>query len=76
MMDSINMCMFGWGPSWQLYGPAHMVKMINAVTGWYVNIEELLTVGERRLNMMRAFNAAEGINRNQDKLPEKFFDNH
>jgi aldehyde:ferredoxin oxidoreductase len=30
-------------------------------------------VGERRLNMMRAFNAREGINRNQDILSEKFF---
>ena len=25
--------------------------------------------------MMRVFNAREGINRNQDKLPEKFFNN-
>ncbi len=74
MMDSINMCQFVWGPSWQLYGPAHMLKMIKAVTGWDVNMEELLTVGERRLNMMRAFNAAEGIDRDQDQLPKKFFD--
>jgi aldehyde:ferredoxin oxidoreductase len=74
MMDSINMCQFVWGPSWQLYGPSHMLKMIEAVTGWDVSMEELLAVGERRLNMMRAFNAAEGISRNQDQLPEKFFD--
>ena len=73
MMDSINMCQFVWGPSWQLYGPSHMLEMIKAVTGWDVSMEELLTVGERRLNMMRAFNAAEGISRNQDQLPEKFF---
>jgi aldehyde:ferredoxin oxidoreductase len=34
----------------------------------------LLTVGERRLNMMRAFNAREGIGREADKLPDKLFD--
>jgi aldehyde:ferredoxin oxidoreductase len=73
MMDSVNMCQFAWGPSWQLYGPEDMVKMIQAVTGWDVTMDELLAVGERRLNMMRAFNAREGISRDQDKLPEKFF---
>jgi len=73
MLDSLNLCQFACGPSWQLYGPEEIVKMLKAVTGWEVNVEELLTVGERRLNMMRAFNAREGINRNQDTLSEKFF---
>jgi aldehyde:ferredoxin oxidoreductase len=73
LMDSLNLCQFVWGTSWQLYGPEEMVKMVQAVTHWDVTIEELLTVGERRLNMMRAFNAREGINRNQDILSEKFF---
>ena len=73
MMDSVNLCHFVWGPSWQLYGPEQIVKMIQAVTGWDVTIEELLEVGERRVNMMRAFNAGEGITREQDALSEKFF---
>ena len=38
-----------------------------------LTIDELITLGERRLNMMRVFNAREGINRNQDQLPEKFY---
>jgi aldehyde:ferredoxin oxidoreductase len=37
-------------------------------------VEEMLEIGERRLNMMRVFNAAEGIDGRQDKLPEKFLD--
>lgn len=72
MMDSVNLCQFVWGPSWQLYGPDHMVEMVKAVTGWQVTIEELLEVGERRLNMMRAFNGLHGIDRKYDTLPEKF----
>jgi len=74
LLDSLNLCQFACGPSWQLYGPVEIVKMLQAVTGWDVTIEELLAVGERRLNMMRAFNAREGINRNQDTLSEKFFE--
>jgi aldehyde:ferredoxin oxidoreductase len=73
LLDSLSLCQFACGPSWQLYGPEEIEKILHAVTGWDVTIEELLTVGERRLNMMRAFNSREGINRNQDELPEKFF---
>jgi aldehyde:ferredoxin oxidoreductase len=72
-MDSINLCQFAWGPSWQLYGPEHFVPLVKAVTGWDVDMEEFLIVGERRLNMLRAFNSREGFDRGQDILPEKFF---
>jgi aldehyde:ferredoxin oxidoreductase len=47
--------------------------MISFVTGWDVTVEELLTVGERRLNLFRLFNAREGLGRKDDKLPKKFF---
>ncbi len=47
--------------------------MINAITGWNVTIAEILTLGERRLNLLRAFNAREGIGRSDDQLPKKMF---
>jgi aldehyde:ferredoxin oxidoreductase len=72
-MDSVNVCQFVYGSTWQLYGPDELRDMINHVTGWDVTIDELLQVGERRLNMLRAFNAREGIDRTHDKLPEKMF---
>jgi aldehyde:ferredoxin oxidoreductase len=73
-MDSLNICQFVFGPAWQLYGPEDMVEMVHAVTGWEeVNFTELLRVGERRLNMLRAFNAREGIDRRADVLPKKLF---
>lgn len=73
MLDSAELCQFVYGPAWTLYGPAETVEMIRAVTGWDVTVEELLAVGERRLNLFRVFNAREGLNRNADKLPKKFF---
>jgi aldehyde:ferredoxin oxidoreductase len=72
-MDSIGLCAFAWGSAWQLYGPQQAVELVKAVTGWDVTIDELLKVGERRINMMRVFNAKEGIDRASDVLPEKFF---
>jgi aldehyde:ferredoxin oxidoreductase len=73
MMDSLELCQFVWGPAWTLYGPKETVEMVNAVTGWDITIDELMLVGERRLNMMRTFNAREGLDRKNDKLPRKFF---
>ena len=73
-MDSINVCQFVFGPAgWQLYGPDQLVETLRAVTGWKVSLYELMKLGERRVNMMRAFNAREGIGREADTLPEKFF---
>ncbi len=73
-MDSLNLCQFVYGPAWQLYGPNDMVELVRAVTGWEdVSFLELQKVGERRLNMMRAFNAREGMDRKNDLLPEKLF---
>jgi len=73
MLDTLELCQFVWGPAWTLYGPQETVEMINAVTGWDVTVEELMEVGARRLNLMRMFNAREGFDRRQDKLPKKFF---
>ncbi|GAB4425319.1 MAG: aldehyde ferredoxin oxidoreductase family protein [Anaerolineae bacterium] len=73
-MDSVNVCQFVYGSAWQLYGPQELRDMVAGVTGWQdITIDELMEVGERRVNMLRAFNAREGIDREQDKLPEKMF---
>ena len=73
-MDSLNLCQFVYGPAWQLYGPDDMVEAVRTVTGWDdVSFDELQIVGERRINMMRSFNAREGIDRKCDVLPEKLF---
>jgi aldehyde:ferredoxin oxidoreductase len=70
-LDSLDLCQFVWGPAWQLYGPSQMVDMVRAVTGWNVSLWELLKVGERRLNLMRLFNAREGAGTERDTVPLK-----
>ncbi|MDK1081196.1 MAG: aldehyde ferredoxin oxidoreductase family protein [Anaerolineae bacterium] len=71
--DSVDVCQFVYGPAWQLYDMEQLRGTINAITGWDVTMDELLELGERRVNMLRAFNAREGIGREQDTLPEKMF---
>jgi len=70
-MDSVSVCQFVFGPAWQLYGPSHLVDAVRGVTGWNASLWELMKVGERRLNLMRAFNAREGIGSEADTVPPK-----
>jgi len=73
LLDTLELCQFVWGPAWTLYGPTETVDFVRAVTGWQVSLDELMKVGERRLNLMRVFNAREGFTRKDDTLPKKFF---
>lgn len=72
-LDTFGLCQFVWGPSWQLYGPTETVELVRYATGWDATLEELLEVGERRINLLRAFNARERIGREADVLPRKLF---
>ena len=69
--DSVCVCQFVFGPSFQLYGPDQLVDAIRAVTGWDYSLWELMKAGERRLNLMRVFNLREGAAGERDSLPEK-----
>ena len=72
-LDSFGLCQFVWGPTWQLYGPSETVELVRYGTGWDATLEELIQVGERRIHLMRAFNAREGIGKAADVLPKKLF---
>lgn len=73
-LDTAALCQFVWGPAWTLYGPQETVDFVRAATGWEdFSLRELLEIGERRINMQRAFNARLGIRSEADRLPEKFF---
>ena len=73
LLDCCGTCMFVWGPAWQLYDMDQLCDLVEAVTGWRTSVYELMLVGQRRLNMMRVFNAREGFGREQDMLPKKGF---
>jgi aldehyde:ferredoxin oxidoreductase len=70
-LDTVSVCQFVWGPAWQLYGPGQLAEAVRAVTGWNVSLWELMKVGERRLNLLRAFNAREGVGAEVDTVPPK-----
>jgi aldehyde:ferredoxin oxidoreductase len=52
-----------------------LTKVISLLTGFELKENEVKTVGERIVNLARAFNAREGITRKDDRWPERFFKN-
>ncbi len=73
-MDTTNVCQFVYGPGWELMGTEELAGIITAVTGIETSIDDVVTMGKRRLNMLRAFNAREGLDRDHDTLPNRLFD--
>lgn len=72
--DTYCLCSFVYGIGWQLYSPEETAQMLRYTTGWEdLSLKEILEVGERRINLMRAFNAREGFGAEQDALQKKFF---
>ena len=71
--NSLCVCMFVFGPSFHLYSTGQLVELIRASTGWEYSMFELMKLGERTVNMQRAFNIREGFNRDDDILPKKLF---
>jgi aldehyde:ferredoxin oxidoreductase len=73
-MDTADLCQFVYGPAWQVYSPKEQAELMKATTGWDWNINDVQRVGERRLNMLRQFNAREGAGRERDTLPKRIYD--
>jgi aldehyde:ferredoxin oxidoreductase len=71
-LDTFTLCGFCWGPD-AIFGYRDLEDLVAAATGWKMTLWEIMKLGERRVNMMRAFNAREGFSAKDDTLPERMF---
>ncbi len=67
--DSLVLCRFTSERGFGLYVEEPYARMVRAVSGWDVTVEELESVGERVINLERLFNVREGVRRKDDVLP-------
>ncbi|MFB6155425.1 MAG: aldehyde ferredoxin oxidoreductase family protein [Haloferacaceae archaeon] len=51
-----------------------VLELTNAMTGFEMDVSDLLTVGERVYNLSKAFNVREGFGREDDMIPPRFTD--
>ncbi|KJS21305.1 MAG: hypothetical protein VR72_11175 [Clostridiaceae bacterium BRH_c20a] len=68
--DSLEMCKFA---QMALTIPIEMTaKALWTVTGWEIDEQELLKIGERIVNLERMYNVRLGLGKKDDKLPPRY----
>ena len=72
-MDSLCLCVFAFAPV-RTFKMSHLVEIASAVTGWELSLWEIMKLGERRVNMFKAFNVREGFTIADDWLPPRMFE--
>ena len=70
---SRRLCVLAFAPV-RTFKMAHLVEICSAVTGWEMSLWEMMKLGERRVNMFKAFNVREGFTRDDDWLPPRMFE--
>jgi aldehyde:ferredoxin oxidoreductase len=65
--DSLSVCRFA---TFAL-APEYWSRMVNAVTGWEISGEDLVSAGERIVNLERILNIARGVEPALDTLPPR-----
>jgi aldehyde:ferredoxin oxidoreductase len=73
IMDTLELCTFLFSPG-ALYSYRDIGDLVEAVCGLPGNLWFLMKAGERRVNLLRAFNYREGLTRQADALPLRVFD--
>jgi aldehyde:ferredoxin oxidoreductase len=69
--DSLVLCRFTGERGFGLLLNDNFAAMLNGVTGFGLGVEDLERIGERIVNLERAFNVREGIGRKDDRLPHR-----
>lgn len=70
VVNSMIICMFAA----QHFTPDRLATILNAVTGFDYTAQEVLKVGERIINLQRAFNLRCGVSGPDDKLPPRLLE--
>lgn len=69
-VDSLVVCKFAFFGA----GEEEYANMLSAVTGVTFTSEDLMQIGERIWNLERLYNLREGLSKEDDTLPERFFE--
>jgi aldehyde:ferredoxin oxidoreductase len=72
LINDLDICCFIFEPAFGRGTMARLGELVNALTGWNLTTQELMTMGARANSLARAFNVREGVSRRDDYLPARF----
>ena len=64
LFDALTLCKFA------PYSPTNICDILNAITGWSVTTDELLSIGNRSINIKRLISIKLGLTGDEDRLPD------
>jgi aldehyde:ferredoxin oxidoreductase len=64
IFDALTLCKF------VPFSVTKICEILNAITGWNVDSDSLLTIGDRSINLKRAISNKLGLTREEDRLPK------
>ena len=71
LTDALGICKFTTSEDFALH-PDDLAEGLSLLWEYPVTAEELMTAGERIVNLERMYNARQGMGRADDRLPERF----
>jgi aldehyde:ferredoxin oxidoreductase len=72
--DVLDWCIFTSVPEFRALSLNQLTEIVRCVTGWRTSLFEILKAGERGVTMARSFNYRFGFSKDDDQLPERFFE--
>ena len=73
MCNSLVVCVFDIYPGGGIEHTT-LLGILNAATGWNMTMKEYMQVGERAIDLTRAFNCRENLTRKDDQLPKRLME--
>ncbi|MFH1647440.1 MAG: aldehyde ferredoxin oxidoreductase family protein [Chloroflexota bacterium] len=72
VINSLGICLF-LSNSILAIGPHHLSRLFSTATGWDISPQEIMKMGERVFTVLKAYNVREGLTREDDRWPERFY---
>ena len=69
-----NSCVLCQFMIWGGYGLGDMVETLRVITGWDIDVDQVMTAGDRIFTSQRMLNNEWGVTAADDKLPPRFFE--
>lgn len=73
LSDALGVCKFSTAETYALF-PEDLAEGLSALWGRSIAADELLTIGERIVNLERLYNVRLGLSRDDDQLPHRFLE--
>ncbi|MFC1933501.1 aldehyde ferredoxin oxidoreductase family protein [Chloroflexota bacterium] len=72
ILNALGLCFFPSGFNLAL-GPTHISKLFSTCTGWDTAPRDIMKLGERVFNLLKAYPTRQCLDRKDDHLPNRFY---